>query len=81
MKTLMSGRWEARDYQKPLLAYLENGGLRADIVSGRGRRGDPRRAGERQRRLQGQSCRSPDRRRARAGQALGRDATGFRDAE
>jgi hypothetical protein len=35
MKTLMAGRWEARDYQKPVLAYLEDGGLRADICAHR----------------------------------------------
>ncbi|MGZ6020736.1 MAG: hypothetical protein ACXWKO_18880 [Phenylobacterium sp.] len=35
MKTLMSGRWQAREYQKPLLAYLEAGGLRADVAAHR----------------------------------------------
>ena len=54
MKTIMTGRWEARDYQKPLLAYLEGGGLRADVASGRRRRRHAGRGGERQCRLQGQ---------------------------
>jgi phage terminase large subunit len=35
MKTIMTGRWKARDYQKPLLTYLEGGGLRADVVAHR----------------------------------------------
>jgi hypothetical protein len=35
MKTLMPGRWKAREYQKPLLTYLEGGGLRADVVAHR----------------------------------------------
>ena len=54
LKTLMPGRWTARDYQKPLLAYLEAGGRRADVFSsGRGR-GDAGRRGQRERRLQRQ---------------------------
>ncbi len=36
-------RWEPRDYQKPLVRYLEGGGKRADVVAhrrwGQGRRG------------------------------------------
>ena len=71
MKTLMAGRWRAREYQKPLLAYLEGGGLRADVVPGRGRRRHPGRAGERQRRLQGPSGRGPGRRRESGDKALG----------
>ncbi|WP_324944766.1 hypothetical protein [Phenylobacterium sp.] len=35
MKTLMPRRWTPRAYQKPLLRYLEGGGLRADLVAHR----------------------------------------------
>jgi phage terminase large subunit len=28
-------RWEPREYQKPLMRYLEGGGTRADVVAHR----------------------------------------------
>ena len=33
MKAIVPRRWEPRDYQKPLIRYLEGGGLRADVVA------------------------------------------------
>lgn len=35
MKAIVPRRWEPRDYQKPLIRYLEGGGLRADVVAHR----------------------------------------------
>ncbi len=34
-KAIMSRRWTPREYQKPLIQYLERGGLRADVVAHR----------------------------------------------
>jgi len=33
--TIAPFRWDPRDYQKPLWTYLEQGGLRADVVAHR----------------------------------------------